>query len=375
MGILARVSFHQTRSLRCIAYMVTTQKHARTRQTPSLIRKPKFTASAKLSRRLNYPAATKASDKYKIQCNALIGRLAADCTSAVVLDTSFFKTVQSILYGNGHIKRILCPQMDVLDYERMKRGLRYRRFKGKEKVTLMHSSMGGVIDTEMAPLFGPKSKVLVWHDAMSTWRAETHGNTSIKSDVMNILRMFKQSHAHSMVLAVTICTRSKLPDNELCIGGNKTIILSDVINMAQDQGARIHLIDEFTYPQMFFLVMEVSHLGVPKKNDINKEKSDCVFTGRPIYPPFLEGSTYAAAPSIEPLKEEGRSVCTPSRRNEGVRVKAMFNDGNWYTGTLRRFTGKARRITFYIRFDEKDNKNRYIRYYVGEPDPATIHSL
>ena len=55
--------------------------------------------------------------------------------------------------GTVAFKRMLCPQMDVLDYERMKRCLRYRRFKGKEKVTLMHSSMGEVIDTEMAPLF------------------------------------------------------------------------------------------------------------------------------------------------------------------------------------------------------------------------------
>ena len=243
--------------------MVATKKQTHTRQ-PSLVRKPsKFTVTTKPTRRLSYPAAKKASDKYKNQCNALIGELAADCASAVVLDTSFFKTVQSILRGSKYIKRIFCPQMDKVDFNRMKRGLRYRKFKGKEKVTLMYSSMGEVIDTELAPLFDPKSKVLVWHDAMSTWRAETHCNTSIKSDVMNILRTFKQSHAHSMVLAVTICTRSKQTGNEIRIGGNRVIISSDIINMAFDQGVRIRLIDEFAYPQMFFIVMEVSHLGAP----------------------------------------------------------------------------------------------------------------
>ena len=209
-----------------------------------------------------YPSKTKASDRYKAKCNACIGRLASHCTSAVVLDTSFFKTTRSILKTNPAIESVTCPQMDTAEFKRMRRAR--SRLPNRDNVVTLHGTMRDVIDTHLPCILKAGSRVMVWHDAMSTWSAESRTSTSIKADIARILQIFARSSATNMILAVTVCTRSHQAGENVFMGGNRTMVCADIMDMAQTTSTdlRIRLLDELAYPQMFFSVWEVHQCKV-----------------------------------------------------------------------------------------------------------------
>ena len=275
--------------------------------------------------------------------------MASECTSAIILDTEYFKTTEAILEHNPMITSIVCPQLDYSTFKKMK-GAHQKKQLGKT-VSVVYSTMGDLISPLMTELCIPSSKVIVWHDAMATWENKTKQNTAIKDDVRLIFKTFEQSPSDNMILAITTSTRSHVTGERMHLGGNRDVVVADIVDMAFECNVRIQICDMFAYPRMFFVAIRVSKL-------------------HPL-------STENRGVSSNPVKR--KKVEIPTLRTDGVRVKALWNDGMWYTGTLKKYNGvKGTRddVTFYIRYDIKPRGfGRHNCYYIGKPDVATIQLI